>query len=60
MLTWFFFSLFPFFTGKLSIISCDSSYGYGVTPGIYAGLKAPEADDEESYVICHKGNIYFF
>uniref|UniRef100_T1E1T0 1-phosphatidylinositol-3-phosphate 5-kinase n=1 Tax=Cupiennius salei TaxID=6928 RepID=T1E1T0_CUPSA len=41
---------------RLSIFSCDSSYIYGVTPGIYAGLKASDAEDDESYIICHKGN----
>lgn len=41
---------------KSSVFSCDSSYVYGVMPGIYAGVKAMDADDDESYIICHKDN----
>ncbi|XP_054715283.1 1-phosphatidylinositol 3-phosphate 5-kinase-like [Uloborus diversus] len=42
---------------EYSISSSDSSYTYGVTPGIYAGLKVSEPEDDESYVICHKESI---
>lgn len=40
---------------RLSNVSCDSNYICGVTTGIYAGLKVPVTDDDESYIICHKG-----
>ncbi|GIY14388.1 1-phosphatidylinositol 3-phosphate 5-kinase [Caerostris extrusa] len=43
-----------FFKVKGSISSSDSSYAYGVTPGICAALKVSEVEDYDSYVVCHK------
>lgn len=46
---------FFFVLGEGSLSSSDSSYAYGVTPGICAALKVSEAEDYDSYVVCHKG-----
>ncbi|XP_055924397.1 1-phosphatidylinositol 3-phosphate 5-kinase-like [Argiope bruennichi] len=43
-----------FFQREGSLSSSDSCYAYGVTPGICAALKVSEAEDYDSYVVCHK------
>ncbi|XP_035226923.1 1-phosphatidylinositol 3-phosphate 5-kinase-like isoform X2 [Stegodyphus dumicola] len=45
------------FDRECSVSSSDSSFTYGVTPGIYAGLKVTEPENYENYVICHKDSV---